>query len=138
MPFCAQCGKEIEPEARFCANCGAQTNSNNKTPVFTPQVVARRPVAFIFITLIFIFVAGLVYVALNFGTWQRISKAKELIKMDTFDNAITVLDEEIKNNPRNAEAYYLKGLTYLRKDGIKWVRDSNASADANVSARELS
>lgn len=45
MPFCSQCGKELEAGARFCPSCGASTGvvSTPSAPQAPASVAASRP-----------------------------------------------------------------------------------------------
>ncbi|HRR53883.1 MAG TPA: zinc ribbon domain-containing protein [Candidatus Methanomethylicus sp.] len=38
MPYCPNCGKQIEPDANFCISCGAQMK-----PVTAPQASEELP-----------------------------------------------------------------------------------------------
>lgn len=41
MPFCSQCGDEVRPGQRFCAQCGARIHLDEPEPVRTPPPSAE-------------------------------------------------------------------------------------------------
>ena len=42
MPFCVQCGAQLEDGAKFCTNCGAK-QPESSAPVYTPPVTESSP-----------------------------------------------------------------------------------------------
>lgn len=46
----------------------------------------------------------------------NVDKAKKLMKAGKYPSAFSVLEEELKENPDNAEALYLSGICYLEQD----------------------
>jgi len=59
---------------------------------------------------------------------NRVSKAEELIKVKSYDQAITLLQEEIRDTPKNAEAHQLLGQIYSEKRDWQKARESFDSA----------
>ena len=60
-------------------------------------------------------IAGVVVSSLFSGcTSKEMKKAKEFMEASMYDQAISLLDIEIQDNPKNAEANFLLGKCYLQ------------------------
>jgi len=67
-----------------------------------------------------LFIAGMLLVAIIFSGFQcsstELTSAKLYIKQKNWDKALEVLQQEVTNNPKSDEGYYLMGTVYSELD----------------------
>ncbi len=71
------------------------------------------------------YIIGLIIISLFSGcTSREMKKAKEYMEASMYDEAILLLEIEIQDSPKNAEASYLLGKCYLQTSNHNKVEDS--------------
>jgi len=74
----------------------------------------------------FVFILGLMLLTFYFigcGS-KQIRKAEELLEVGMYEEAIPLLEMEVKEHPKNSEAHFLLGVAYLYTDQMHSARNS--------------
>src|SRR5687768_3673580 len=63
---------------------------------------------------------------------QSADEARQLLIHERYNSASHTLHQAIKNDPANAEAWYLLSQVYLQQNKLKEIKDSLTKAPADV------
>lgn len=133
--FCSKCGKELNPEAKFCDNCGSKIDDNQATNENSSSVEGSKDSnwgcgVIVVIIGVIAYIVYLVYSYSSYGATDmakdaineglekegistRIEKITNVRKIGEYEEAVYLFNESI---PSSGDLY--KGLAYFT-DGSK-------------------
>lgn len=101
MAICKNCKAELKKTAKFCTNCGTKV----KAPIYKKW--------WFWSLVVIVVVCGIVYAQISFN--QRMDSVAAYIEAGDFENAKSMLEDELITNPQAHEVYILYADYYIKK-----------------------
>jgi predicted nucleic acid-binding Zn ribbon protein len=117
MPFCTNCGTEVNEGESFCSNCGKQLGESKQSRKALSKPIGLNRRFFIILSVVLVLIiAGAALISSDFfdSTERQIKSSYKLLNEGKYEEAILAFEKAIEIQPRNTRAYAGLGLAYAQ------------------------